>query len=45
MAVRHLAYADLWNVYIEKSIINQFNIAYTVTINPLFILDRSKETL
>jgi hypothetical protein len=35
--------ADLWNIYIFKSIINPSNIAHT-TINPLFILDRSKET-
>jgi hypothetical protein len=27
-----------------KSLINPYNIAYTITINPLFILDRSKET-
>jgi hypothetical protein len=27
-----------------EKVSNTYNIAYTITINPLFILDRSKET-
>ena len=36
--------ADLWNIYILKSLINPCNIAYTITIKTLLILNRSKET-
>ena len=33
-----------WNIYILKSLINPLDIVYNITINPLFILGRSKET-